>query len=190
MAREMTHEEKLKGLERKKRVLKRWAIVIGVLALASFGALGMTILDRVLKGAPDGGLEINWSKVDQKLAWLGGEIRDIDETISEQLSLTSTDGVLINDVTPGSPADNAGLERGDVILSANGTEIVDSLQIQEEILNYAPGDTVRLYVDKANSGRRNVYVEFGAAPSDVRRNHRHTRARTGDSLGDIRIPVD
>ena len=123
---DMTPREAERVLEYKKRVLRRWAIVVGLLALAAFGLLAMDLLDRVLKGAPGGGLEINYNKVEEKLAWLGSEIRDLDATISDALHLTSTDGVLVNNVTPGSPADRAGLARGDVIISMNGTQIADS----------------------------------------------------------------
>jgi predicted Fe-Mo cluster-binding NifX family protein/S1-C subfamily serine protease len=163
---DMTPEEKERVLEHKKRVLKGWAIVTGLLALAAFGLLAMDLLDRVLKGGPDGSLEINYSKVEKKLAWLGSEIRDIDATISNALSLTSNDGVLVNNVTPGSPADQAGLQRGDVIVSLNGTTIVDSFQIQDRIREFDPGDTVRLVVDTADGGKRNIYVTLGVKPDD------------------------
>ena len=163
---DMTPKEAEQVLEHKKHVLRRWAIVIGLLALVAMGCLGMTLLDRVLKGAPGGGLEINYNKVEEKIAWLGSEIRDLDATISDALHLTSTNGVLVNNVTPGSPADQAGLARGDVILSINGTQITDSYQIQDRIRELDPGDTVRLVVDTANSGKRNIYVTLGSKPDD------------------------
>ena len=164
---DMTPREAERVLEYKKRVLRRWAIVVGLLALAAFGLLAMDLLDRVLKGAPGGGLEINYNKVEEKLAWLGSEIRDLDATISDALHLTSTDGVLVNNVTPGSPADQAGLQRGDVILAVDGTDIADSFQIQDQIRQRDPGDTVRLVVDTASGGKRNVYVTLGAKPDDT-----------------------
>jgi len=164
---DMTPREKEQVLEYKKCVLRRWAIVTGLLALVAMGCLGMTLLDRVLKGAPGGGLEINYNKVDEKLAWLGSEIRDLDATISNALHLTSTDGVLVNNVTPGSPADRAGLGRGDVIISMNGTQIADSFQIQDQIRQRLPGDTVKLVVDTASGGKRNVYVTLGAKPDET-----------------------
>jgi len=163
---DMTPKEAEQVLEHKKRVLRRWAIVIGLLALVAMGCLGMTLLDRVLKGAPGGGLEINYNKVEEKIAWLGSEIRDLDATISDALHLTSTNGVLVNNVTPGSPADRAGLARGDVILSFNGTQITDSYQIQDRIRELDPGDTARLVVDTASSGKRNIYVTLGSKPDD------------------------
>jgi len=164
---DMTPREAEQVLEHNKRVLKRWAIVTGSLALVAMGCLGLTLLDRVLKGAPDGGLEINYNKVDEKLAWLGSEIRDLDATISNALGLTSNDGVLVNNVTPGSPADQVGLARGDVILAVDGTQITDSFQIQNQIRQRDPGDTVKLVVDTASGGKRNFYVTLSAQPNDT-----------------------
>ena len=154
-------------LDHKRRSLKRWAIALVLLAVISCFALAGIILDRiVLKGARDGGFAINYNKVETKLAWIGAQIRDIDETISEELGLPSTSGVLINDVDEDSPADKAGLERGDVILAFDGTQIQNSLQMQDQILKYQPGDTVKVVVDKADSGKRILYLELGADPAD------------------------
>jgi len=155
-----------KKLQRKKSVLKRWTILLSIVAILSFIGLGAMITERLLKGTPGGGLEINTSKLEHKLAWLGAEIRDVDDTINQQLSLASTNGVLINDVEKDSPADKAGLERGDIILGFDGIPIKDSFQIQDEILKYKPGDSVKVVVDKANSGKRIVYLNLGVKPID------------------------
>jgi len=163
LARDMTPREQEAVLERKKRSLRRWTMALAIMVVLIFIGLGGMILERLLKGAPGGGLEINQNKLDKKVAWLGAQISDINATISESLGLTSKDGVLINDVTPGSPAAKAGLERGDVILAIDDTQIKDKFQIQEEIREYSPGDTARILVDKADGGKRNVYVEFGGA---------------------------
>jgi len=163
---DMTLEEKEAILDRKKRIVRRWAIAVGIFALVGLWALGSAILDRVLKGTTDGGLEINYSKIDHKLAWIGSEIIDLNNSIAEQLGLSSNDGVLINDVTTGSPADIAGLERGDVILAINDTQTTNQLQIQEQMMILEPGDVVRLQVDKVDGGKKYVYVELGTKPSD------------------------
>ena len=159
------HEEKEEVLERKKRALRRWTIALGVVAVLAFLGLAGMIVERLLTGAPGGGLEINVNKLEKKLAWLGSEIRNINDTISKELGLASTDGVLINNVTAGSPADKAGLQRGDVILAFNGTQMNDSFQIQEQILKYEPGDRVKLLVDKADGGKRIVYLKLGVKPA-------------------------
>lgn len=164
---DMTPKEKEQVLEYKKRVIRRWAIVTGILALMAMGYAGFIVLDHILKGGPDGALEINYNKLDTKLAWLGSEIQELDATISDALNLTANTGVLINGVVPGSPADVAGLQRGDVIVSMNGVNIVDSFQVQDLISELEPGDTARLLVDTVNGGMRNVYVTLGSKPADM-----------------------
>ncbi|MEE9583884.1 MAG: trypsin-like peptidase domain-containing protein, partial [Candidatus Brocadiales bacterium] len=57
--------------------------------------------------------------------WLGVSIQDIDENLAESFDLSSTEGVLISDVTPNSPAERDGIERGDVIVEYQGKEIED-----------------------------------------------------------------
>ena len=182
---DMTPREKEKVLEYKKKVIRRWAIVIGLLALVACGALGMTILDHFIKGTVDGGLEINENKVDQKVAWLGSEIQELDATISDALHLTADTGVLINDVVPGSPADVAGLQRGDVIVSMNGATIIDSFQAQDLISDVDPGDTAKLVVDTVDGGLRNVYVTFGVQPDATGTNVQTVAAATDTAIDPV-----
>jgi len=153
-------------LDKKRRSLKLWVIFLGVICIITVVAFGGIIVDKLLKGAPGGGLEINPVKLDRLTAWLGTEIRDIDATIAEELGLSSEDGVLINSVADDSPADLGGLERGDVILTVNGTTIEDTFQIQNLLLGLKPGDTVKLLVDKLDSGKKHIYVKLGVKPQD------------------------
>ena len=155
-------EKEMRLLDNKKRSLKRWAIFIGLLAAITVISLGFTLFDRMLTGAPGGGLEINWNKVDEKVAWIGAQIRDLDATITEELGLSSTSGVLINDVEDDSPADLSGLERGDVILSVDGVQTTDTLQLQDQLQEYAPGDKLKLLVDKADGGKKVIILEVGS----------------------------
>jgi serine protease Do len=49
---------------------------------------------------------------------IGLSVQEIDDALAESLELTETEGLLITDVAPGSAADNAALQRGDIILEA------------------------------------------------------------------------
>lgn len=55
--------------------------------------------------------------------WLGVIIQDITPEIAESLDLSDTKGALIADVSPDSPADKAGLKRGDVVTNFDGETI-------------------------------------------------------------------
>jgi serine protease Do len=53
-------------------------------------------------------------------------------------------GVLVNSVRPGQPADKAGIKQGDVITSIDGRSIKDGDDLVNEIASRRPGSTVRL----------------------------------------------
>jgi putative serine protease PepD len=73
-------------------------------------------------------------------------------------------GAQIKSVTPGGPADKAGLKAGDVIVSINGRSIADSTELIVAIRSYAPGDTVTVGV-KDGSSTRDVRVTLGSDTS-------------------------
>ena len=55
--------------------------------------------------------------------WLGVMIQKVTPDLKEKLKLKSEKGALVANVTPDSPADKAGIKRGDVIISFDGKEI-------------------------------------------------------------------
>ncbi|MGC1290198.1 MAG: PDZ domain-containing protein, partial [Candidatus Acidiferrales bacterium] len=55
-------------------------------------------------------------------------------------------GALINSVSPGSPADKAGIKRGDIILGLNGGPITGGTDLTAQIASMSPGTTVHLKV--------------------------------------------
>lgn len=65
--------------------------------------------------------------------WLGLSIQDVTQDMVEALGLDRPRGALVVDVEPGSPAEGAGLRRGDVILEINGTPIEESRQLSARI---------------------------------------------------------
>ena len=55
--------------------------------------------------------------------WIGVAIQSVDDDVAESLGLDAPGGALVAEVTPDSPADDAGLQAGDVILSFGGDDI-------------------------------------------------------------------
>ena len=71
---------------------------------------------------------------------IGVLIGDITPTLKEALDLPTLDGALISDVVDDSPADKAGLEKGDVIVAFNGEDILDASDIRNSVGLVEPGE--------------------------------------------------
>ena len=81
--------------------------------------------------------------------YLGIGIEQMTPALAKQFGLANAEGTLVTDVTDGSPAAKAGLQRGDVILAINGEAISDFSQFRLHIADAAPNSTVRLKVMRA-----------------------------------------
>jgi len=87
---------------------------------AKVGELDQPELSKLARGSERGPAEF------------GLVVQDLNSELAERLGLDTTNGVLITSVAPGSPADDAQLRRGDVILEVDRSEIedVDDLRAQ------------------------------------------------------------
>jgi serine protease Do len=69
--------------------------------------------------------------------WLGVGIQKINEQLQEAFGLPDRRGALVSQVNPGSPADDAGFRRGDVIVRFDGQE-VEEMQDLPSLVSVAP----------------------------------------------------
>ncbi len=83
-------------------------------------------------------------------AYLGVYIQDLTKDIAETMGLKNTKGALISEVVKGSPADKAGLKRGDVIVKVDDTVIKNSGDLQDAIRSKKAGTEVTLTVIRDN----------------------------------------
>jgi len=93
-------------------------------------------------------------------AWLGINIQILNDVLAEQLNVPVDRGILINEVYANSPAADAGLERGDVIIRFDGRRITDETRIRTLLAEKKPGDKVKLTVLR---GRKRLNVKFEVA---------------------------
>ncbi|MDR2451342.1 MAG: DegQ family serine endoprotease [Candidatus Accumulibacter sp.] len=77
---------------------------------------------------------------------LGVSIQEVNQSLAESFGLSAPAGALISQVEKDSPAERAGLEAGDVILSVNGTRIESSNEVPPIVAGIRPGQTARLQV--------------------------------------------
>ena len=77
---------------------------------------------------------------------LGVTIQPVTSDIARSLGLEQVRGALVNTVTPGSPAERAGVRRGDVITAINGQAVQDGNELRNEVAQMLPGTNARLTV--------------------------------------------
>ena len=81
--------------------------------------------------------------------------------VNLEIDDTAVNGATVGDVTPGSPAEAAGIKAGDVITAVNGAPVPDAVTLITRIRSFAPGDTVTLTVE-SNGRSRDVEVTLGS----------------------------
>ncbi|MGB9712860.1 MAG: DegQ family serine endoprotease [Dissulfurimicrobium sp.] len=120
-------------------------------------------------------IPINMAKVikDQLIAkgkitrgWLGVVIQDVTEDLAKSFGLKKKEGVLVADVTNGSPAEKAGIKREDVIIELNGVKINDSGELRNKIALTAPGTVVKLEIER-NGKRLSIPVTIAEQPQGI-----------------------
>lgn len=84
--------------------------------------------------------------------------------IGVSFSPDGTSGVLVTQVVAGSPAEQAGLQIGDVVVTLDGL-LVSGANLQDVIGGYAIGDTVELGVLR-DGATISVMLTFGQRPTD------------------------
>jgi S1-C subfamily serine protease len=79
-------------------------------------------------------------------AFLGVRPTDLTPQVTEQLGIDADSGVVALEVTPGSGADEAGLEEGDVIVALEGTRVAIVEDLLGALRQRSPGDEVTLTI--------------------------------------------
>jgi serine protease Do len=79
-------------------------------------------------------------------ARLGVAVRAIDPSTARELGLSSTQGALVARVESGSPAQDAGVAEGDVIVALNGREIASPSELLARVSQLEPGAKAKLTV--------------------------------------------
>jgi serine protease Do len=105
--------------------------------------------------------------------YFGVRIQELTRALAQSMHLDTTEGVLVADVSKGSPAAKAGLKRGDVILALNGRPMADPGQLRNTVAMTAPGTKVQVQILRDNK-KRDVTVELGELPRE------QTAARAGE----------
>ncbi|MEZ5490955.1 MAG: DegQ family serine endoprotease [Gammaproteobacteria bacterium] len=93
--------------------------------------------------------------------YLGITIQDLNADLARSFDLDSTQGILVAQVSPDSPAAAGGLEQGDIIVQYQGEDVLSVGAFRNQVSLTAPGTEARLTVIR-NGQRRNLSVTIGA----------------------------
>lgn len=127
---------------------------------ASAQGIGFAIPSSTIEGVI-GDLKAGISRI---RPWMGITMQDLTPDLAAYFNLDITEGVIINTVVSGAPADQAGLRRGDIILSLDGTRISSSEQLQSIIRGHQVGDAVEIVVSR-DGAEKNFVVKLEASKS-------------------------
>jgi serine protease Do len=107
--------------------------------------------------------------------FIGVGLTDVTPTLQRALHLTVGKGAMIQDVTPGSPAERAGLHPYDIIIEVEGRQVMNNEEVIRDISSRQPGSIARLEV--VRDGRtQTVQVKLVERP---------LRDRSPDGLEDL-----
>jgi serine protease Do len=119
--------------------------------------------------------------------WMGVTIGSMTEDLAATYDLDEARGAIVNSVTPGSPAEDAGIEPEDVVLTADGREIDDSSDLSRYIASKAPGTEVELNVLRGSEEQKISLTlgTFPEGPGASARQETTERRRLGMSVRDL-----
>ncbi len=83
---------------------------------------------------------------DEKAGFLGVQIQDLSEQLSDYFKVKDGNGVLVSEVVEGSPAEKAGLKAGDVVTKVDDNDIESSSDLTMTIRGFEPESKVSISV--------------------------------------------
>ena len=114
--------------------------------------------------------------------WLGVMIQKITPGLKDKLKLEEEKGALVGDVTAGGPAEKAGIQRGDVIVSFDGKEIKDSSELPYRVAATSVGKVVSVEVMRKGQ-KKSLHVKIGELQEAAKQPSRAGKAKPGPNLG-------
>src|ERR1700678_368736 len=114
--------------------------------------------------------------------YLGVHIQDFSPELAKSFNFNQSGGVLIGDVSANTPAANAGLKKGDVIVKLNGQAESDSNDLRNTISQMSPGTQVKL--DIWRDGKVQPFtVTLGELPKDKETTESSDDSSSGEIQG-------
>lgn len=100
--------------------------------------------------------------------WLGVSIQPVTPDLAKQFNITDDKGALVGDVFEDSPAEKAGLQRGDVITEYDGKDVVDPSSLRNSVAGTPPGKKVTLKIVRDGKSQK-VDITIAELPAEMQK---------------------
>ena len=115
-------------------------------------------------------------------AYIGLDVQDLTAQLREYFHLQGESGVLVAHVTPGGPADRAGLEKGDLVTSLGRTRVSSEGEFQQALSGYTVDSDIP--VKFVRDGRRKS-IKIKAAKLSTDEAVQDASERIGIRVGEL-----
>jgi len=95
--------------------------------------------------------------------WIGAGVQELTPELAESFKLGSAEGLLITEVTPDGPAEQAGIKTGDILIAIDDSVVDDWNAMLETVTNLPPGKVVKLKLLR-NGTAMSLPVKIGKRP--------------------------
>jgi serine protease Do len=121
---------------------------------------------------------------------MGAVIQNLTPEIADSLGMSGKKGALVAELTPGGPADKAGVQPGDVVLALNGHAVSSSSELTRLVAQTRTGDVMHLQVMR-NGKPVSLDVHSGLRPSEqeLARNDNDNNPERGGGAPDAPAPA-
>lgn len=115
------------------------------------------------------------------VGWLGVGIEEVTAVRAQESHLPAEHGVFIAEVSGGSPAAKAGLQKGDVITEFNGQQVQGVVEFRRLVRETPPGRRAQLTVWR-NGSSTTVSATLGSLPAGRERHRRRWGGGFADGM--------
>ncbi len=116
-----------------------------------------------------------------KRGYIGVNFQELNDDNAEELHASKNVGLYVSNVVAGSGAEQAGLQKGDIITKVEGNTIYESSDLQEHVARLQPGDKVHLTVLR-NGAEKNFTVTLKAESGNTTPRTAANRTRSSAEL--------
>ncbi len=120
--------------------------------------------------------------------WIGVQIQPVTDDIADSLGLKSSKGALVAEAQDNSPAKEAGIKSGDVILGINGERIDGPRDLAKRVAQLGPGKKADLLYWHDGS-EKTVSVKLGSLPDDKEANAKPAALAENSALNDLGLKL-